>query len=112
MLETITEAGIPYPEYMALFVAGVEVVAGALLAIGLLSRLSALMLFIISLVALLTIGLHQIPDGVDYLTWYSWLLYLPETLYMIILSAIVVQGCGSCGFDQLIAKKSKSRRYY
>lgn len=50
MLEIITAADLLYHEYMAMFVARVELVADALLVIELLSRLSALMLFIISLV--------------------------------------------------------------
>jgi len=61
MLETITEAGIPFPELMAVFVACCEMFFGLVLTIGLLTRLSAFVLMIISLVALFTVGLHHIP---------------------------------------------------
>lgn len=112
MLETITKAGIPFPEYMAWFVASVELGAGALLAIGFLSRFSALALWVISFVAMIKVGIYSIPAGIDLLTWYSWLLYLPETLYMILLLVIVVQGSGTLGLDHLIGKREKLRRYY
>ena len=49
MLETITDAGIPFPAFMAFFVAGCETLFGLMMATGLLTRLSALVLMIISL---------------------------------------------------------------
>ncbi|WP_312665442.1 DoxX family membrane protein, partial [Pantoea sp. CTOTU49201] len=42
MLETITEAGIPFPEFMSVFVASCETLFGLLLALGLFTRLGAL----------------------------------------------------------------------
>lgn len=105
MLETITEAGIPFPEVMSVFVASCETLFGLLLAVGLLTRLGALVLMIISLVALFTVGLHHIPGGLNLLTWYSWLLYLPESCYILICVMLLVQGCGPWGIDRLIAKR-------
>ncbi|EGI25760.1 DoxX [Escherichia coli TA206] len=105
MLETITEAGIPFPALMAVFVASCETLFGLLLAAGLFSRCSALVLTIISLVALVTVGIHHIPAGINILTWYSWLLYLPESLYILILAMIVVQGSGPLGIDLIIAQR-------
>lgn len=108
MLETITEAGIPFPMFMAVFVAVCETLFGMLLAIGFLTRLSALVLMIISLVALFTVGIHQIPAGINALTWYSWLLYLPESGYILICVMLVVQGCGPWGLDRLVSQRWKS----
>ncbi|HID8404671.1 TPA: DoxX family protein [Serratia marcescens] len=102
MLETITEAGIPFPELMAVFVACCEMFFGLVLTIGLLTRLSAFVLMIISLVALFTVGLHHIPAELPFLTWYSWLLYLPESSYILICMLLVVQGCGPWGVDRMI----------
>ncbi|RPE79986.1 putative oxidoreductase [Vulcaniibacterium tengchongense] len=102
MLETISEAGIWWPQAMAPFVAGCETAFGALLAIGLLSRVSAAILLPISTTALLTVGVHQIPEGQNALGWYSWLLYLPETLYMLLSLTIIVQGSGPLGLDRLV----------
>ncbi|RWR01480.1 transmembrane DoxX protein [[Pantoea] beijingensis] len=105
MLDTITEAGIPFPAFMAVFVASCETLFGLLLAIGLLSRLSALVLTLISMVALLTVGLHQIPADINALTWYSWLFYLPESGYILIGLLIMVQGSGPFGVDRIITRK-------
>lgn len=104
MLETITEAGIPFPAIAAVFVASCEMLCGLLLAGGILSRLNAAVLTLISVVALFTVGIHHIPGGISLLTWYSWLLYLPETLYMLILVMVIVQGSGPWSVDRLIAK--------
>lgn len=104
MLETIIEAGIPFPHVMAWVVAICEMISGALLVIGLFTRLGALALMIISFVALLTIGLHQIPSGVDPISWYSWMMYLPEPGYIIMSLSLFIQGCGPWGMDRLISK--------
>ncbi|HDT4958836.1 TPA: DoxX family protein [Enterobacter kobei] len=104
MLETISEAGIPYPHIMSVFVAICETLFGLLLAAGFLTRLSALVLMIISLVALFTVGLNQIPANLNLLTWYSWLLYLPEPSYILMSILLLVQGCGPYGVDRLIER--------
>jgi len=105
MLETITAAGIPLPQFMAVFVAACETVFGLLLAIGLLTRLNALVLLCISTVALLTVGLHHIPPNLNLLTWYSWLLYLPESGYILMSILPMVQGCGPWGLDRWIHQR-------
>lgn len=46
--------GIPYPEYLAPFVGGVEIVGGILILIGLFTRIASLMLFINICVAIVT----------------------------------------------------------
>lgn len=110
MLETLTDAGIPYPAVMAVFVAFCECMLGLTLALGLLTRPSALVLFIISTVALLTVGLHGIPQGINLLTWYSWLLYLPETLYMLLCLMMMAYGGAYLSVDGWLAKKWLSAR--
>ena len=46
--------GIIYPEYLAPFVGGVEIVAGLLILVGLFTRMAAVMLFITISVAIVT----------------------------------------------------------
>lgn len=111
MLETITDAGIPFPAFMAFFVAGCETLFGLMMATGLLTRLSALVLMIISLVALFTVGLHHIPANLNLLTWYSWLFYLPESTYIVICLLLIVQGGGPLSFDRAIAQRLALRRH-
>lgn len=104
MLDTITEAGIPCPELMAVFVAHCEVLFGLLLALGLLTRLSALALFVISLVALVTVAIHQIPPGLNPMAWYSWLLYLPESGYLLISLLLLIAGGGPYAADKAVSR--------
>ncbi|WON75821.1 DoxX family protein [Serratia sp. UGAL515B_01] len=110
MLETITEAGIFFPAFMAVFVATCETLFGLLLAFGLFTRLSALVLLVINLVALFTVGLHHIPSGLNLITWYSWLLYLPESCYILMCIMLIVQGCGPWGVDRTFAKHCSSAK--
>ncbi|MNT28853.1 hypothetical protein D3C72_1645650 [compost metagenome] len=98
------EAGLPYPTFMATFVAGNEALFGFLLVLGLLSRLSASVLLVINIVALMTIGIHQIPADVTGLEWYSWLLYLPESVYILLCILISVQGSGPWGLDRRLGR--------
>jgi len=105
MLDTLHQAGIPFPQLMAPTVSGFEVVAGTLLTIGLVSRLSALVIMTISLIALLTVGLHQIPPNQGAIAWYSWLLYLPETLYLLVGVLVCVQGGGPWSVDAQLCRR-------
>jgi putative oxidoreductase len=105
MLQTITDAGIPFPHVMAVLVTACELFGGLALAFGLLARPAALVLLSISTVALLTVGIHQIPQGLDVISWYSWLLYLPEAGYILICLMICVQGGGPASIDLAIHRR-------
>jgi len=105
MLETLTEAGIFFPTVMAPFVAICEMIFGAFTAPGFVTRLSGGVLMIISLVALFTVGIHHIPENLNVLTWYSWLLYLPEATYIMIGFFVLVQGSGPVAIDRMILKR-------
>ncbi|MGY6233006.1 DoxX family protein (plasmid) [Enterobacter asburiae] len=109
MLETVQGAGIPYPHIMSVFVACCEMLCGLLLACGLLTRLNAAVLMIITLVALFTVSLEAIPQGINLLTWYSWLLYLPESGYVLMCILLAVQGCGPFGLDRVIAHRLRAK---
>ncbi|MDA5535817.1 DoxX family protein [Yersinia mollaretii] len=111
MIETMIHAGLPYPEIMATFVASTELIVGLFLALGLLSRLSGLLLLVISMVALITVGLSQIPTGINLITWYSWLLYFPESSYILLLILLITQGGGPFSVDKLIYNKLTNKIY-
>lgn len=109
MLETVQGAGIPYPHIMSVFVSSCEMLCGLLLASGLLTRLNAAVLMVITLVALFTVSLDGIPQGINLLTWYSWLLYLPESGYVLMCILLAVQGCGPFGLDRVIAHRLRAQ---
>lgn len=105
MLETIIDAGIFYPAFMAVFVASCEALFGLLLTVGLFTRLSAMVLALINLVALFTVGLNHIPDNINFISWYSWLFYLPESPYILICIMLIIQGGGPWSIDREIIKR-------
>ncbi len=103
MLKTITSIGAPYPVFTANFTAANEAIFGLLLAIGLFTRFSSIVLIIILMVALITFDIPQyIPQGLDPFTWYSYFAYLPQTLYLLILIHLLVVGSGSFSIDKII----------
>lgn len=110
MLDTLTDAGIPFPAVMAVVVAFLECSMGFLLAVGLFSRLCALVLFIISTVALVTIGIYTIPQGLNLMAWLSWLFYLPETLYMVLCLMLITWGGTLCSLDGWLLKRLEKGR--
>src|ERR1700683_96201 len=52
MYETLVKAKVPFPHLMTYFVSGVELIGGALLAVGLLSSLAGVALLVDMLVAI------------------------------------------------------------
>lgn len=110
MVDTLHDAGIPFPAVMSVVVAFLECSMGMLLALGLFSRLSALTLFIISGVALVTIGIYTIPQGLTLMAWLSWLFYLPETLYMVLSLLFIIWGGTLYSLDGWLVKRWQGMR--
>ena len=104
MYETLAGAGIPFPYFMTYFVSSVEFISGCLLIIGLLSSLCCAALIIQMIVAITTVQLATIPTGLSFLDWLDDFLYLPETMYIIILIWLICSGPGRVSFDYRIAR--------
>ena len=103
MYETLAGAGIPFPHFMTYFVSSVEFISGCLLVIGLLTSLCCVALIIQMIVAITTVQLATIPKGLSFLNWLDDLLYLPETMYIIILIWLIYSGPGRISVDSRIA---------
>ena len=104
MYETLTGAGIPFPHFMTYFVSSVEFVSGCLLVIGMFTSLCCVALIIQMIVAIATVQLATIPKGISALDWLDDFLYLPETLYIIILIWLICSGPGKVSVDDRIAR--------
>jgi putative oxidoreductase len=104
MFETLARAGIPFPHFMTYFVSSVEFIGGCLLAIGLLSSLCCAALIIQMIVAIATVQLGTIPPGRSFLDWLDDFLYLPETLYVILLIWLICSGPGRVSLDTRISR--------
>ncbi len=98
VIKFFTELGIPFPQYQAPFVAGVEFFFGALLLLGLLTRFATLPLIISMVVAIITAKKDDIHSIVD-------LLAVDEYLYIVILVGLLVWGAGCLSLDHLLCRK-------
>ena len=96
--------GVPALGFNQWWVPLVEFTAGGGVLIGLLAPVAALGLLVLILVAIVTSGRQRIKlykpiDEADRID--DWL-YLPETLYAVMLIMVVSAGAGSYSFDALI----------
>lgn len=107
MYETLAGAGIPFPHFISYFVSSVEFIGGCLLVIGLLSSLCSAALIIDMTVAIITVRLATIQAGISFLDWLDDFLYLPETLYIIILIWLICSGPGRFSVDDRIFRASE-----
>jgi putative oxidoreductase len=97
VVEFFRELGIPYPELQAPFVASVELVCGALLVAGLLSRIAALPLIGTMVVAIATAQWQNVSSFGD-------LYGLSEFLYIVIFAWIAAAGPGPVALDTVIVR--------
>jgi putative oxidoreductase len=104
MYKTLVGAGIPFPHFMTYFVSSVEFISGCLLIIGMLTSLCCAALIIQMIVAIATVQLATLSKGVSILDWLDDFLYLPETLYIIILIGLICSGPGRVSVDDRIAR--------
>ena len=92
------ELGIPAPQLQAPLAATAELLCGALLLVGLFTRVAALPLIGVMFVALLTALRGQIHAASD-------LFGLSEYLYIVILLWLGASGAGPLSLDAVLAKR-------
>lgn len=106
LIKLMTDIGMPFPEFMALFLACVEFFGGILLMLGLFSTFFAIALSIAMVVAIATVEIeHVIPKDIGPLDWMSWFLYLPQVMYIILFVWLITTGPGKISLDYLLAHK-------
>ena len=97
VVKFFTDLGIPFPELQAPFVASVELGCGALVLVGLGTRLAAAPLIGTMVVALATaLG--------DEITGLNALFGLAEFLYIALLVQLIVGGAGAVSLDRFVAR--------
>lgn len=93
-----TELGLPAPAFQAHLVATSEFAFGILVLIGLFTRLAAIPLSIIMVVAILTARAEEL-HGFSDLAGFS------EFLYILLLAWLIIAGAGSLSLDRLLIKR-------
>lgn len=90
---------IPAPQLQAPFVASVELICGALVLIGLFTRLAAIPLIGTMGVAILTAKMKDVADLGDFFS-------LSEYLFIVLLLWLIIKGPGAASVDYFWCKKS------
>ena len=106
LIHLMSEIGMPFPEFTAVFLASVEFFGGLLLMVGLFSTIFSIALTIAMIVAIITVEIDAvIPKGIGFLDWMSWFLYLPQVMYIILFVWLMITGPGCLSVDHYLAKK-------
>jgi putative oxidoreductase len=103
--DTLVKAKVPFPRQTAYFVAGVEFVAGSLLAVGFFSSPACVALLIDMTVATLISAVSTLPKRLSPLNWLDDFLYLPEVLYVLFFISLICSGPGKFSVDYWLAGK-------
>jgi len=94
--------GIPAPQLQAPFASGVEFVCGALLLAGLFSRLAAVPLVVVMVVAIATARAAELTSLGD-------LFGFIEYLYIVLLAYVAIEGPGPLSLDALLRGRLAAR---
>lgn len=106
LLSAMIATGLPYPKFMSLVLAWLELAGGALLTVGFMSTFFSIALAFAMIVAIVTVEIpYVIPPGLGPLDWLDWFLYLPQVLYVLIFLWLVIKGPGPYSADAVIARK-------
>jgi putative oxidoreductase len=98
-----TKIGIPDPQFFAPFVGVVEIVCGALLIVGLLTRLAAIPLLIDISVAIVTTKIPMLPKAGFWSTMHE---ARTDFCMLLGLMFLLVVGAGRLSFDERWARQS------
>ena len=104
LLHTLTEAHIPYPVFQAYCIPLIQMVCGGLILLGLLTSLASLLLFLVTVLSLITdrLALVLMHDGIQAV---EHSLYFPEFLYALMFFWLFFSGPGNISVDLAYGKK-------
>jgi putative oxidoreductase len=95
--QNFVDWGIPFPHILTPFVSGVEFVGGLLLLLGLLTRVAAVPLVIVMIVAILSAKWDQV-DSLETLLGFE------EVSYMALFGWLAIAGPGPISLDHLLQR--------
>jgi len=104
VIDYFTDLGIPYPQIQAPFASANEFVCGALVLLGLATRVASIPLIVVMLVAIRSAQWENVDSA-------AALLGLLEWSYIAIFAWLAIAGPGPLSLDALIARALKRSRY-
>jgi len=105
VIEYFRTLGIPAPELQAPFAAAMEFACGLAVLVGFLTRLAAVPLIVIMVVALRTAFASQLGEAQGVIEWLNALFGLPEFLYIVALVWLALGGAGALSLDRLLFRR-------
>ena len=99
-----TELGIPAPQFQAPLAAGSEFLFGITVLLGLFTRISAIPLAVIMVVAMATAKHDELVNSVGALAKIDTLVGFTEFLYLVLLIWLVVRGGGLLSLDRVLLR--------
>ena len=103
MVQNFTEWGIPFPQLLTPFVSAVECVGGAMLMLGLFTRIPAAMLAVVMVVAI-KVAKWENVDSLETLLGFEEATYFAAFLWL------AIAGPGSASVDRLLLNSAGHRR--
>ena len=105
VIEYFRSLGIPAPEYQAPFAASMEFACGLALLAGLCTRLAAVPLIVIMIVALKTTQGAALGAEPELIQRLNLLFGLQEFLYIVLLVWLAVAGAGALSLDRVFFRR-------
>ncbi|HEY0179374.1 MAG TPA: DoxX family protein [Dokdonella sp.] len=90
--------GMPFPAFSAALSAGTELVGGALIVLGLLTRLVAIPMIVNMIVAIALVVIKNVGGVDDFVE-------LDEVVYILIFAWLLIAGPGRASLDALLARR-------
>jgi putative oxidoreductase len=106
VIEYFSSLGIPAARYQAPFASAMELACGVAVLLGLCTRLAALPLIVIMVVALKTALAEDLAAAEGALDWLNVLFGLPEFLYIVLCAWLAVAGAGAVSLDRLLFRRA------
>lgn len=103
MIENFRDWGIPAPEILTPFVSGVEFVGGLLLLVGLLTRVMAVPMMIVMIIAILSAKWADV-DSLETLLGFE------EVSYLVMFAWLGIAGPGPVSLDHFVLKVFRKSR--
>lgn len=103
MIENFRSWGIPAPEILTPFVSGVEFVGGLLLLVGLLTRVMAVPMMIVMIVAIISAKWANV-DSLETLLGFE------EVSYLVMFAWLGIAGPGPVSFDHFVLRAFRKIR--
>ncbi|MFH1339697.1 MAG: DoxX family protein [Pseudomonadota bacterium] len=97
MIQNFSEWGIPFPEILTPFVSAVECIGGAMLILGLFTRIPAAMLTVVMIVAI-KVAKWENVDSLETLLGFE------EATYMAAFLWLAIAGPGAASVDRLLLR--------